>query len=276
MFKTDGTPHVNGIKTEWSLIKFLNDPNNFEDLRKVFLNKYNKDIFYSFNFQHKGGTGNRCDLYDANNKIKLSIKSKKRKSNIYQGTFDLINTSKIFVYTNFQNFAFNKAYGKYEDFLISAVNNNLSQNEIKLGVNECIVNMINSLNANTINNIFKKIIELEHDVIDVVRDYNTNTNEIITLDKLHFLDKGWIQKESSNILFDKNTKINKKSFRIMNSNNEQTPFRLRVTLNNGIRALMVSLGLNPKITGKNSTSSMVFKIQVDDVKYIVEKYGKTK
>ncbi|WP_458834935.1 hypothetical protein [Mycoplasma sp. VS276A1] len=64
----------------------------------------------------------------------------------------------------------------------------------------------------------------------------------------------------------------KKSARIQYSDETSSPFRLRIALNNGVQALLVQLGLAPKIAGKNYISILTLKIQVNDIFYILDKY----
>ncbi|MFV8414322.1 hypothetical protein ACNQ2B_02675 [Mycoplasma sp. Z707] len=273
MYKTDGSSHNNGVNGESSILRFLNDEKNFIKLKEIFEKHYNIKILYSFNFNHRGGTKNREDVYDENNKIKISIKSKK-KTNKYKGTFDLLNTSRLLAYTDLDNLNFNKSLGRYEKTLKYISENKISDKAIVSNyVNAAIFDIFENLDNGVVPKIFKNIDNIEKNIITVIRDYKSSISEVVTFDKLHFLKNNWFSNEMNIISSNKVVVENKKkSGRIHYTNGQLSPFRLRITLNNGVGALMVSLGVAPRIEGKNTSSSLTFKIQVDDISEIIRKY----
>ncbi|MHA0273091.1 hypothetical protein ACXYFN_03665 [Mycoplasma sp. 48589B] len=89
---------------------------------------------------------------------------------------------------------------------------------------------------------------------------------------MHFLKKDWIKLEAKKLVGSHTKPNGKKSARIQYSDETSSPFRLRIALNNGVQALLVQLGLAPKIAGKNYISILTLKIQVNDISYILDKY----
>ncbi|SJZ65573.1 hypothetical protein [Mycoplasmopsis verecunda] len=275
MFKTDGSPHKSGVNGEIALLKFLNNPSNFTYLSRLFSKYYFHNIEKPFKFILKGGTQNRADLYCENNNISLSVKTKKFTNNKYHGTFDLLNTSMILKYTELNNFKFNKALGKYEAILKKIQTENITNRQaVDPLINDSINNILISLDGSVISKMFTSIHRLEKDVIDVIRDYTNDINDDISLDDLHFLDKNWLKKEAALLEDTDSFQTQNKSIRLLYSTGTKSPFRLRVALNNGITALLVMLNVMPKVQNKNSKSVLTFKIQVDDISYLVQKYEK--
>lgn len=273
MFKNDGSSHENGTKGEESILLFLNDEKNFDFVKKSIKKVLDKEIKFNFEFQKKGGTTNRQDLYDSKNDISISVKSKKiDKNQKYKGTFDLLNTSSIEELVDKKDTNFYNSLFEYVNSLnFYKEKKEISRNEFEKVIKEKIKKMVNNINFEIINNIFKKIIDLDKNIITVIRDYSRDINEDITKNDLHFLSDDWIFKEIQNISKKQENKTDKQSFRLLNKDNEYSVFRIRIALNNGINSLMEQLKMI-KTQNKNKNSKLTFKIQVDGVKNVVEKY----
>ncbi|MHA3859428.1 hypothetical protein ACX1M3_01935 [Mycoplasma sp. Z463D] len=273
MYKTDGSTHQTGVKGEDKILHFLNNPDNFTNLKNIFENYYDLQISQPFNFIQKGGTTYRVDIYDISNKISLSIKSKRKTRNKYHGTFDLLNTSKILSYVELDNFSFLQSLGKYEALLKWLKENRVTNKQVvNEKLNEVIANIFDKLDGNVAYKIFKNVQTREKGIIDVIRDYSKSSLDEIRFEDLHFLKKDWIKLEAMKLVGSHTKSNSKKSARIQYSDETSSPFRLRIALNNGVQALLVQLGLAPKIAGKNYTSILTLKIQVDDISYILDKY----
>lgn len=277
-YKTDGSPHLNGITGENLVLEFFNNPENYDFLCKSLKKILKRENYKKFNFEHKGGTTQRSDIYDSSNNVRISIKSKKYDNNKYKGTFDLINTSKILDYIEKNNEKSIIAIENYKNYLKNSQDKSKEINETKFRqeIKNHLVKMFNSLNGSVTNLLFQTIIDVEKNVIDVIRDYKNNVNETINKSDIHFLKKNWIDQEFEKIDINQQFNTNKKSEFILNKDGTKSCFRFRVELNNGISALMANLNLKPKTKGKNAHSSLTFKIQVDKVKEIVDRYDVNK
>ncbi|MBU4690566.1 hypothetical protein KQ874_02580 [Mycoplasma sp. ES3157-GEN-MYC] len=117
---------------------------------------------------------------------------------------------------------------------------------VRTAVNKSINKLIKSMSGNIIVAIFNNILNSEKGIIDVIRDYETGIDEPINTKNLHFLERDWIVQEIKNIDLNHCPETNKKSYRILNSDNSKTPFRLRIELNNGVESLMIGLKLLPE------------------------------
>lgn len=275
-YKIDGSSHRNGIEGEWKVLKFLNNKENFEFIASS-INKVNdtKRNFLDFNFIQKGGTQNRVDIQCLSNNIGISIKSKKKSNGKYKGTFDLINTS------NFNNLCFDnhlfknaiKEWDEWVGILSSTQKGGFSYYEIESHTKVLINRILNNMNHHQIENVFQKIALMEIDVIDIIRNYKETTLEEVSPSDLCFLKKNWYTIESET--FSDHTIINptnKSSAFIKNKDNSDSVFRIRISLNNGVRALMRATGIEEKIQGKNNSSVLALKIQVDKVQQIITCY----
>lgn len=272
-YKTDGTPHYNGINGEDAVLIYFNDKLNY-DFISTSINKAlsKNEKFKPFNFIKKGGTQNREDIFCINNQISISVKSKKKQNKTYKGTFDLINTSSI---RNFicSNEKYDKRINEWFTWLENIKNKEYSYSNIKKEVENYCRLILNSINGTQIKQIFLKIFEMEGSNIEVIRDYSNSINESITNDCLHFLKHSWFNEEfEKNIDENQNISSSKTSAFIKTKNGENSVFRIRVVTNNGVSALMRELGISPKINGKNNNSSLTLKIQVDKVMEVINKY----
>ena len=278
-FKTDGSSHKTGINGENELILFFNNKSNFDFVKKMLEKTLNIEIKNMFAFEQRGGTNNRTDIYDPINNISISVKSKKYDGTKYHGTFDLINTSKIENFIDKDNVIFLKELKTYNDLLenLKQTGKNKSTAEINKIVNPQIAKIVNSITSKTIKLIFDNIIQKEKDLIEVVRDFKNDVSDDIKKEDIHILKPGWIKHEVdqldfSSVFFNKNKSDSNKSFMLVNKDNTNSIFRIRMALNNGVTALMVSLNLIEPKKGKNSSSVLTFKIQVDKVSEVVKKY----
>lgn len=273
VYKTDGSPHYNGIMGEDVVLIYFNDKLNY-DFISTSINKAlgKNEKFKPFNFIKKGGTQNREDIFCINNQISISVKSKKKQNKTYKGTFDLINTSSIrdFICNN-ENY--DKRINEWFTGLETIKNNEHSYSNVKKKVENYCKLILNSINGTQIKQIFLKIREMEGSNIEVIRDYSNSINESITDDCLHFLKHSWFNEEfQKNIDENQNISSSKTSAFIKTKNGENSVFRIRVVTNNGVSALMRGLGISPKINNKNNNSSLTLKIQVDKVMEVVNKY----
>ena len=124
MYLTDGQPHKQGVKNEILVKDFLNNlkrsSKSFDKVKKIIFLLTNKRI-EDYLFVKKGGTTTVVDLYEKINNFSISIKRKKVKINKsgrlkYEGTFDLLNTSKILNLVDSNNKGFIDIYNKYEKY----------------------------------------------------------------------------------------------------------------------------------------------------------------
>lgn len=273
VYKNDGTPHKNGIEGENVIVIFFNDKLNYDFIsssinRSMDTNK----IFKPFNFVKKGGTQNRVDIFCENNNVSISIKTKKKEKNKYKGTFDLINTSCLEDFTC-ENKEYFKSIDNWLNWTEKIKNKRYSYLEIKKEVENYCRSILNEINGKQIENIFKRISEIEGNNIEVIRDYKDSVNEKIEEKSIHFLKYNWFNEEFKNTI-DKTQNINssKTSAFIKTIDGKNSFFRIRVVTNNGVSALMRGLGILSKIGGKNNNSQMTLKIQVDKVLEVIKKY----
>ncbi|TQC54018.1 hypothetical protein E1I18_00985 [Mycoplasmopsis mucosicanis] len=291
-FLNKGQAHNIGTNGEFKVLDWFNDKKNSISIRNRLEKILGRQIHNEFNFVLLGGTSNRPDIVDIENNINISVKSKKYDANSgYHGTFDLINTTINNVYSDIDTDNLNDSYvsniqhwesdekksilellQNYKD-KIEKIDRNIDKNSFKNVINEEINKIINNIDYTTINLLFQKIFEKERDTVDVIRDYINSPDEDILEDDIHFLDTMWIRKEFEKL--DQNTTYETKnsSIRLKNTDGSNSVFRLRVVLNNGTEALMRNLGIIEQQKGKNSSSVLTFKIQVDDVQKIVDNYS---
>lgn len=273
VYKIDGSSHNNGVKSEKIFVNFLNNKENFEFISDSLNKALGSNIkFHEFNFVHKGGTKSRDDVLCLNNNIKLSLKTKKLNGKKYKGTFDLINTSDL-TELIFYNVEFEKAISEWNIFKTKIRDDKVNEKIVRNAVSESYKKILNTITIDQLNSIFNKIEKLEDDNIEVIRDYVIDVSEPITKNNVHFLEKNWFIKEFKNEV-DHNQKIStsKTSSFLMNKDNTNGIFRIRVVLNNGVSALLREVGISQKIKGKNNNSLITIKIQVDKVREVVEKY----
>lgn len=277
-YKTDGSSHSNGVVGEDSLLKFFNSPENFTYVNKLLRKWDPTKKLKNFNFISKGGTQNREDIYCVNNDTRISIKTKKKVNDKYKGTFDLINTSSLSKVISKNNVEFLRLIHEWEDWLSKIRNNkNLSKEYVKSTVEKFYNSILNTITGDDINSIFNIILSKEENVVEVIRDYRYSVFEEVKPADLHFLEYHWFKKElDNNIDLDQKITSEKNSSFIKDINGENSVFRIRIVLNNGIDALMRSLNLKPHLKNKNNTSSLTIKIQVDKVKEVIEKYDLNK
>ena len=132
-------------------------------------------------------------------------------------------------------------------------------------------NLLNQLNYESFKNIFNEII-LKYEDIDftiVKLEYIDRSMEDMDLKDLRFIKKIWLKKEIDKINFMQNIKTKNSSWRMINKDGTKSVFRLRIALNNGVKALT---GININ-NDKNKDSQLTFKIQVDGVSQIIENYS---
>jgi len=265
----DGSVHYKGISVEERVSNYLDEA--YKNHRNIIeIDDFNNKELYKC--VHKGGTGGKPDaeLIDSKNKIiKISIKKKEYKNNKPSGTFDIINTTakSTGLFTDEQIAV---AYN-YLNYFKNDIHHNpaiLKDKKFREGFFKICGQILDSCNNKT--NLFVKLAEkefLKTDHIIVARIESGETN----INTLYFSKDENLEclfHQTDKYEFDSSPKnINKTSRRIVYKSNGkiiQSPFRVRLTLNNGFHAYY---GLSTA----NDSSILVVKIQVDGVVDFVNK-----
>lgn len=262
VYKTDGSSHTSGVKNESEICKFLS--NRPDDPLKI-KECLNCNPGEELQFKHIGGTKDVSDMDILQNgelKSGCSIKNHKK------GTFDYINTSRLSDYIL--------------DEVVKKIDTNKSQLKDKYYkkpelVDTCrkenneFTNMILSeFTSDSIKRILSIINERNPDLFII---NNSEKKEYLMFTKDKFIELYKYPKQETTYILKKknNCKTSRCIYRVDESGNEiDTHLRIRLTLNNGVTAL---LGLSKS----NTTASYCIKVQQDDVNsHITNPYSSCK
>lgn len=276
VYKIDGSSHKNGVKSEIEVSCFLNEFNlSGLEQKKLLINAIRRSSglkeLKNLNFQHTGTTKRIDDILEINNKLKISLKTRQKKNT----TIDLINTSKLEDVIDKKNITFFMIINEFEEYKESLRNRIsleiIDKKNVHKNIKSIYIRLLNSLTGNDINNLFNKICQRKAD-ITLIREKHKEKKGL-DFDNLHFLEHNWFEKEFSKIAKEQNFTNKKGSEFIKYQNGENSPFRIRIALNNGISALLKEKGITESGKQKNTNSSLTLKIQIDRVYEIINKYS---
>lgn len=251
-FKTDGTSHSTGVDNEKAICKFLMNNQSEDPLRLKEMFKTPDSSVLSFH--HIGGTGNVSDM-DIKDELKkisgTSIKNHK------QGTYDYINTTKL------QDFLPEETVEELKSLKEHMKENyyRCDEENVKLcreGINDKTDLLIDNISSDGIKNLIKEIHKRNPELIIVnncseSRLLTYTANQLKELSEYPSEDYEYFMKQK------RNAKTSRSIYR-RGPNGEEidTSLRLRIVLNNGVKAL---LGLS----SSNNSSSFTIKVQQENV-----------
>lgn len=253
-YKTDGSSHQCGVKNETDICQYLNgnatiDPLKFKEL-------YNVSVDSKMSFEHRGGTTSvsDMDIYE-NDTLKDGSSIKNHKT----GTYDYINSSA----------AMNLLPKEMNDELKQMLNNirvkyfkcgpeekKVCRKELSEQINSCI----DKISSDTLKKLLNYIDNRNPGIV-IINNCETQCLKVYKSDQFKELSE-YPKPESECEYFLKkkrNAKNSRSIFRKTPDGKEiDTNLRFRITLNNGISAL---LGLS----NSNNNSVLSIKIQQDNV-----------
>lgn len=258
-FKTDGTSHSSGVKNESNICTFLNEsPQDPLGIKKC-LNCSDSSLLH---YTHIGGTK---DVSDMNISLDGKLISGCSIKNHKKGTFDYINTSLLSNYLSpdkvkkidIMKSELVRKYHKKPELIETCRKEN----------DEFINGILSCLNSDGIKNILRAINQRNPELF-IIND--TKKNKYLMFKKEQFRELYTYPYEETTYIVKtkKNSKTSRCIYRVDECGNEtDTHLRIRLTLNNGVNAL---LGLSTS----NSSSSYSIKVQQDDVdSHITEPYS---
>ena len=241
-FKTDGSSHKNGIKIEVRVANKL--PTN---AKKLFPN-----LSDDFEVELKGGTQNKADvsIIDGEIEIPISIKNKKR---LKTGSYDLVNTSAGL--DQFDSLSDVKSDIKNVD-----ISNSVST--VRRKVNDILHEGLKGITSSELKDFLQEHINQKNEGFTIIiSDRETEKDYMFDYDDLPL--KHSIDNHDPKLKWGRGKTSCKVVFEDDEGNELDHNVRLRVTLNNGVKALMGK-------SKKNKTSSPSIKIQQDKVHKVIE------
>lgn len=276
-YKTDGSVHYKGIEVEYDIVDFAQKmyDSGFDIFHVDELMEEEFGHIGTVVFQHEGGTGNKADAVvvctsKTGKTIQktISIKKKKYENNRPKGTFDVINTSLSFFENNYHIFGQNvlDKLNQWMEDQIPFIKTEEDIDNIRIPCMEQSNNALSSVDDKTksfVDLTNKEFFKTDYLVVAKTED---NPDGSIKLSGI------FIEQEKNIHLFDDEDlefftkKGNGNSSRRIwcktkNGAEIETPFRVRLVLNNGLSAYY-------GLSSSNSNSVWTIKIQVDNVEYI--------
>ncbi len=268
-YQNDGTSHHEGIKNEKEVLEWL--IKKYRDQENILNLPIQKSEFRRVSFSALGGTSNKADIIvkyfnpaiNALESKSISVKKKTYDGEKIHGTFDLVNTSKIDDYENYFNVESLKRF--LDDYISEYKSSENKELTFKKYEKLYPITANNGFAGGKISHFIKKINEIlcETDFF------------ILTFTKNKKIERIFVG-ESKNLLYDAHLFFDYRQLKVASSRRiyesrdknvySKTPFRIRLSLNNGINAVVGRGG-----EGKNQTSVWTIKVQVDDVKYFTNK-----
>lgn len=253
-FRTDGSPHECGVKNEKGICRYLNE--NEPNDRLKFKELCNVSADSKMSFKHKGGTTSVSDMdIYANGVLKDGSSIKNHKT----GTYDHTNSSA----------AMNLLPKEINDELKQKLDN-IQEKYFKCGpeekkvcrkeLSEQINSCIDKISSDTIKKLLNYI-DNRNPRIVIINNCETQCLKVYKSDQFKELSEYPKPESECEYLLRKkrNAKNSRSIFRKTSDGKEiDTNLRLRITLNNGISAL---LGLS----NSNNNSVLSIKIQQDNV-----------
>lgn len=236
MFKIDGSSHKNGVQNEKDTIDILNR-----------LSLYNEEVL------KKGGTKCKEDAVSGEKKISI-----KRKNGIINGSFDWVNTC-----SNIQLFSqlfdpFLLKVKEYKTLPKKVIDDNRFIFSIRKEFNKICNETLNTLDNSNINTfLLDKIINPNLGFDIVINDVKTSTLYVFPF-KDHPINKYL----SNNIILSGKAKASRKIFFTDGNSVYDCGLRLRITTNNGIKALL-------GISEVNKNSCLTIKVQQDNIRRLI-------
>ena len=239
MFKTDGSVHYSGIANEGKTAEILNAINYFPD--KV---------------ETRGGTKHKEDAVAGS--LKLSAKDKKKLSS---GSFDWVNTSRY-------NYIFGNHFDSFK-FMVKTLRqqDSYSREYAVDRVRERFASLCNdAFDVLTKDQVCDLIIDAISDGIDFVFVNDKENSVLYQFDpENHPAIKFAKECDSIELVSSQKAQSSRKVIFIKDGVEYDCGLRLRVTSNNGIKAL---LGLSKS----NKNSQVVIKLQQDAVHRLVKEH----
>ena len=242
MFKTNGSTHYEGIANEHAVIELLNNRN-----------------YYDSPVTHLGGTKNKADAMAGSTPISI-----KRKKGLRNGSFDYVNTSK-------DNGIIDRTiYTHFWQFVAECRKNSITPDimEVRSWYSKCCEAALAKITSEQLRGFLQDVCDKQEGFELVVADTEANTLYIIdhaATPLVKLLRDGYTPhlvagrgQSSRKIIFSAPGKdINDIGSGV------DIGLRLRVTSNNGIKAM---LGLSKA----NKNSQTVIKLQQDNVQQFVK------
>lgn len=276
VYKIDGSSHKNGVKSEIEVSNFLNEFSlSGWKQKKLLIDAIKKasglKLIKDLNFKHTGTTKNIDDILEIKNNLKISLKTRQRKNT----TIDLINTSKLENIISKENITFYMILKEFEDYKKDLRNRILleipDKKIVRKDIKSIYIRLLNSLSEKDIHNLFSKIQQGKPD-ITLIREKYSEAKKL-RFNNLYFLEHNWLEKEVKQIAKKQSFTNEKGSEFIKYQNGANSPFRIRIALNNGISALLKEKGITQSGKAKNTNSCLTLKIQIDRVQEIINKYS---
>lgn len=245
-FRTDGSSHENGIKNEVRVANKLmsSAPDLFPNLSD------------DFEVELKGGTQNKADvsIIDGQIEIPISIKNKKR---LKTGSYDLVNSSAGL--DQFDSLSTVKSDIKNIDITTSV-------STVRRKVNSILHEGLKGLKTSELRDFLREHINQKNEGFTVViSDRETQKDYKFNYDDLPL--KHSIDNHTPKLKWGRGKTSCKVVFEDDQGNVHDHNIRVRVTLNNGVKALM-------GISKSNKASIPSIKIQQDKVHKVVESLQK--
>tara|TARA_Y100000592_G_scaffold56551_1_gene88814 strand:+ start:1772 stop:2542 length:771 start_codon:yes stop_codon:yes gene_type:complete len=249
-YKTDGSSHRNGIKNEKDQIKTLQNGGVHKVLKNI----------KNFKIEKRGGTSHKEDFVIITDKKEIKV-SAKRKSKLKTGSYDYVNTSSAISEI--------KPLAGLKKFTQNLKKNNQSVSTTRKKFNDEVNILMSKMTSSQIKEI----------LINHVAEKNKDMNIMVT-DKETGKNYWWKFSDSSlyKDIINKNTECElkfgrgKTSAKIIFKNAQKEinhHIRIRVVLNNGVRALLGK-------SKTNKSSMPCIKIQQDRCDKVVEKLKEEK
>ncbi len=276
-YNTKGDSHKQGVLNEEKITDKLNNYLK-DEIRKQEIADAFKLEDDEFRFVHVGGTSDKSDMniLGKNNKELSTVSIKK---NNEKSTFDLLNTSKIDDYIDPQNKDYIALKNLIEENKGILNGKDLNENyykKLRKGfeskMKKLANKILNSICHDEIRNILFNLFKSDCDNMMISNftkgsaGLESELLQYVVISKDDRYDYSSYLDSSAKLSLEDNGKDTASKF--IQINGEKGPLRLRLVLNNGVGALM---GKNWNKKGKNKTSVLTIKIQVDKVAEVIEK-----
>tara|TARA_B100001094_G_scaffold26611_1_gene22222 strand:- start:222 stop:992 length:771 start_codon:yes stop_codon:yes gene_type:complete len=247
-FKTDGSSHRNGIKNEKDQIKVLKNGG---------VHKVLKDV-KNYKIEKRGGTTFKEDFVIITDKGEHKV-SAKRKVKLKTGSYDYVNSSS----------AISKDSSLYsiKEYTVELKKSNKTTSTTRKNFNTKANSLLKNMTSDEIKKVLNDHVAVKNkDMNIMVTDKNANKNYWWKFAESQLYKDIVDKKITCKLVFGRG----KTSAKIIFENGEKDidhNIRIRLVLNNGVRALLGK-------SSKNKTSTPCVKIQQDRCDKVIERLEK--
>ncbi len=236
-FINNGIPHYEGISNE-----------------KCVINTYNETEFFGVPVYHQGGTQTKKDATIGGNLLSLPGITIKRKKRLTVGSFDYLNTSILPAHTKEALAPFLAEVRVFrESMSITERSNKSFLKSIRDQLNSLLRKQLDQLTPEDINSVLEKALISGHSTIQYLSISDVHAEKLHTIPIENIPSIVAIKAGLQPKLIGHAAQSRKLVFINTNGSELNTDLKLRLTTNNGIKALL-------GISDSNSTSVIVLKL----------------